>query len=68
MSNKQKFIVEVREVHVATHEVEAMSVDQAIHLVKRGFSEAVDTEYSHTLPEGTWVVTDDDGAVLKDQE
>ena len=64
----KKFNVEVREVHVALHEVEAASLEEAMKLVKDGKTSATIVEYSHTLGEGTWSVTDDDGNVLKDQE
>ena len=51
-----KFHVNVREVHVSTHEVEAESAEEAIRKVKDQDAEEVVCEYSHTLGEDTWTV------------
>jgi len=51
-----KFHVNVREVHVSTHEVEAESAEEAIRKVKNQESDEITCEYSHTLGEDTWTV------------
>ena len=62
-----KYTVRVREVHVAYHEVTAGSPEVAIHIVKKGGGELVNTEYSHTLDTDTWDVEDNDGNIVHDQ-
>jgi hypothetical protein len=65
MSNKQKYLVLVHEVHVSTVEVEAESVEEAINNASSG--EEVICEYSHTLHTDTWSVEDEEGNVVRDQ-
>lgn len=62
-----KFNVEVREVHVALHEVEAATFEEAIQKVKDGTTSLTNLEYSHTLHEDTWSVEDEHGNCVKDQ-
>ena len=49
MTEKKTYIVELREVHVSYHEVEAENADEAAEIVMWGGGNLLDTEYSHTL-------------------
>ena len=51
-----KFVVNIREVHVSSREIEAESAEEALRLVKDGEGEEILCEYSHTLDEDTWTV------------
>ena len=62
-----KFIVEIREVHVSSREVEASSAEEAIAKVKDGDGEEICCEYSHTLGDDTWSVTNADGDEVRPQ-
>lgn len=64
MSTAKKYVIHIREVHVATHEVEAYNIEEALKQVNQGLTEVVSVEYSHRLPEDTWVVEDAEGNVL----
>lgn len=57
---KKKFIVAVREIHIAPLVVEARSKEEAIYKVTEGEGEAVEggLEYSHTFDPDTWTVTE----------
>lgn len=52
----KKFIVDVREVHVQSVEVEAADSQDALERVKEGEGTYLDgaLEYSHTLDSDTW--------------
>lgn len=58
MSEKKKFHVLVREVHVQKYLVEAEDGDNAIEKVRDGGGEIVNNslEYSHTLGRENWTV------------
>ena len=54
-----KFLVQVREVHVSTLEVEATSKEDALDQVRRDGTDAgeeINLEYSHTLDSDNWTV------------
>lgn len=52
-----KFLVEVREVHVSTIEVEAENKAEAISKVKDGEGEVI-SECCHTVESDTWNVSE----------
>jgi predicted transcriptional regulator YheO len=61
-----KYLVEIREVHVSTREVEADSAQEALELTSDGAGDEMMLEYSHTLDRETWRIwkVDDTGNEL----
>lgn len=51
-----KYLVEVREVHVSTIEVDASTQAEAVERVANGEGEEILCEYSHTLDKDLWTV------------
>jgi hypothetical protein len=56
MSNKKKFIVGIREVHIRSIEVEAEDADEAINLANNKQEDELNIEYSHCLSQDNWSV------------
>jgi hypothetical protein len=52
-----KFRIIVHEDHASTYEVEADTKDEAIQMINDCEVEAIDIEYSHTLDEDTWEIS-----------
>ena len=64
----KKYIVQVREVHVSSMEVEADSAEEAKTLVAEGGGDEIICEFSHGLDLDTWTVTDINGKELISQK
>lgn len=62
-----KFNVLVREVHIAIHEAEADTPEEALRMVNEGKTSEIAMEYSHQMSEDTWTVDDEEGNCVRDQ-
>jgi len=58
-----KFTVEVKEIHIATVEVEADSIDEALEKAKE-LAPNAELEYHSTMDTSQWNVINEKGAIV----